>query len=217
MKYFVKTAHGISDAFYQVMRDFLLYGTVQGSGASPSVWLLIVACMLTALTVLAPLAMSFADPWGDIFEERNADSFVDDTYNGCNDSHLETAMPYTEMIANGQACAQIWERILCSSGRALELKKCFWYLVHWQWVNGRPEMAPNVSCPGIIALTSGNVPNYAVIPRLEVWEARRTLGVRPAPDGNFQKEGEFLLNKANQYATWLLASNLNEMDTFIFH
>jgi hypothetical protein len=173
--------------------------------------------MLTALTVLAPLAMSFANPWGDIFEEQNADSFVDDTSNGCNDAHLETAMPYAKMIANGQACAQIWKRILYSSSGALELKKCFWYLVHWQWVNGRPEMAPNVSCPGIIALTSGNVPNYTVIPRLEVWEARRTLGVCPAPDGNFQKEGEFLLNKANQYVTWLLASNLNEIDTFIFH
>jgi hypothetical protein len=37
MKYFVKTAHGISNAFYQVMCDFLLYGTGQGSGASPSV------------------------------------------------------------------------------------------------------------------------------------------------------------------------------------
>jgi hypothetical protein len=89
--------------------------------------------------------MSFADPWGDIFEEQNADSFVNDTSNGCNDVHLETAMPYAKMIANGQACAQIWERILYSSGRALELKKCFWYLVHWQWVNGRPKMAPNVS------------------------------------------------------------------------
>jgi hypothetical protein len=34
---------------------------------------------------------------------------------------------------------------------------------------------------------------------------------------NYRKEGEFLLNKANQYATRLAASNLNEMDTFIFH
>jgi hypothetical protein len=161
--------------------------------------------------------MFFANPWGDIFKEQNADSFVDDTSKGCNDAHLETAMPYAKMIANGQACAQIWEWILYSSGGALELKKCFWYLVHWQWVNGRPEMAPNVSCPGMIALASGNVPNYTVIPRLEVWEARRTLGVRPAPDGNFQKEGEFLLNKANQYVTQLSASNLNDMDTFIFH
>jgi hypothetical protein len=49
-------------------------------------------------------------------------------------------------------------------------------------------MVPNISCLGIIALTSGNVPNYTVITRLEVWEARRTLGVRPAPDGNYQKE-----------------------------
>jgi hypothetical protein len=27
-------------------------------------------CMLTALTTLAPIAMSFADPWGDIFKEK---------------------------------------------------------------------------------------------------------------------------------------------------
>jgi hypothetical protein len=177
MKYFVKMAHGISEGFYRVLCDFLLYGTGQGSGASPAIWLSIVVCMLTALTALAPIAMSFADPWGDIFEERNADSFVDDTSNGCNDAHLETAMPFTNLIAHGQACAQIWERFLYSSGGALELRKCFWYLIYWQWVNGQPEMCPNISCPGIITLTSGNVPNYTVIPRLEVWEAQRTLGV----------------------------------------
>jgi hypothetical protein len=36
----------------------------------------LVIVLLTSLTILAPLAMSFADPWEDIFEERNADSFV---------------------------------------------------------------------------------------------------------------------------------------------
>jgi hypothetical protein len=102
-----------------------------------------------------------------------------------NDANLEKAMLFTELIAKGQECAQICERILYSSGGALELKKCFWYMVSWQWVNRRPEMVPNIGCPGIIALTSGNIPNYTVITRLEVWEARRTLGVRPAPDGNY--------------------------------
>jgi hypothetical protein len=53
-------------------------------------------------------------------------------------------------------------------------------------------MALIISCPGIIVLTLGKVPNYKVIPRLEVWEARQTLGVRCAPDTNYQKEGEFL-------------------------
>ena len=55
-----------------------------------------------------------------------------------------------------------------------------------------------------------------VIPHEEVWVAHHTLGVHPAPDGNYRKEGAFLLNKANQYAAQLLASNLSDMDTFIF-
>jgi hypothetical protein len=161
--------------------------------------------------------MSFADPWEDIFEERNADSFVDDTSNRCNDGLQEEAMPYTEPIAKAQVMAQIWERILYSSGGALELRKCFWYLLYWTWENGRLQLATKIECPGIIALTSGHVPYYAVIPRLEVWEARRTLGVRLAPDGNYQKEAAFLFDKANQYAVRLSTSRLSEMDTFIFH
>jgi hypothetical protein len=32
--------------------------------------------------------------------------------NGCNDAHLETAMPFAKLIAHGQTCAQVWERIL---------------------------------------------------------------------------------------------------------
>jgi hypothetical protein len=32
----------------------------------------------------------------------------------------------------------------------LELKKCFWYLVYWQWIDGWPQMAPIINCPGII-------------------------------------------------------------------
>jgi hypothetical protein len=212
MKYFVKTAHGISTEFYRVLRNYPLYGTGQGSGASPSVWLSLVIVLLNSLTILAPHAMSFVDPWEDIFEERNTDSFVDDTSNGCNDGHQEEAMPYKELIAKAQGMAQIWERILYSSGGALELRKCFWYLVY-----GHPQMMMTIECPGIISLTSGNVPNYTVIPRLEVWEARRTLGVRLAPDGNYHKEAAFLLDKANRYAVRLSTSRLSEMDTFIFH
>jgi hypothetical protein len=72
-------------------------------------------------------------------------------------------------------------------------------------------MRKNISCPGIIALTSGNVPNYQVIPRLDVWEARQTLGVQPAPDGNYRKEGGFRLFKGNIYANRLSTSNLNDV------
>jgi hypothetical protein len=78
-------------------------------------------------------------------------------------------------------------------------------------------MMPNVSTPGVIALTQGHVPNYIVIKWLEVWQAMRNLGVCAAPDGNYRKEAAFLQQKANMYASHLLSSNLMEMDTFIFH
>jgi hypothetical protein len=61
-----------------------------------------------------------------------------------------------------------------SCGRALEIQKCFWYLMYWQWTSSWPELASNIACPGTTALTSGCVPIYTVIPREEVWVAKRT-------------------------------------------
>jgi hypothetical protein len=36
------------------------------------------------------------------------------------------------MFALMQSKAQIWEQLLYSSGGALELSKCFWYLMYWE-------------------------------------------------------------------------------------
>jgi hypothetical protein len=80
--------------------------------------------------------MSFMDPWQDIFDKHNADSYVDDNLSRCNDAHLDEQMCYKELIKYGQEMAQIWEHLLYSSSGALELLKCFWYLMHWQWING---------------------------------------------------------------------------------
>jgi len=85
------------------------------------------------------------------------------------------------------------------------------------WVDGRPEMMPSISSPATIALTKGHTPVYTVIERKETWEAMRTLGVRVAPDGNYRKEAQFLKTKADTFAARLMTSNLNRMDTFIFH
>jgi hypothetical protein len=89
------------------------------------------------------------------------------------------------MVINLQHTAQTWERILYSSGGALNIKKCFWYLVHWEWHKGRPSMATSVMTLAMITLTSGSTPVYEVVPRKEPWDAMRTLGVRVAPDSNF--------------------------------
>jgi hypothetical protein len=44
MKYFVKTMHGISEAYSQTTQSYCLFGNGQGSSGSPSIWLSIVVC-----------------------------------------------------------------------------------------------------------------------------------------------------------------------------
>jgi hypothetical protein len=98
-----------------------------------------------------PMAMSFTNPWGNIVDVCNADSYVNNTLTGITDATMVNPLPLPDMIGKMQAVAQIWEHILYSSGGALELPKCFWCLIYWQWINGWPEMMPNVSTPGVIA------------------------------------------------------------------
>lgn len=179
MQYFIKTMHGISEAYYQSSQSYHLFSTGQGSGGSPSIWLSIVVVLLSALTAMAPAAMTFikANPWCDILSEWNADSYVDDTFTGVNDVMHDDPLHWMEMFSLMQSMAQIWEHLLYSSGGVLELLKCFWYLMYWEWVNGWPHLIPNVAMPGVIALMQGHIPTYIVINRLEVWEAQHTLGV----------------------------------------
>jgi hypothetical protein len=75
------------------------------------------------------LKQSFADPWGNIVDVRNADSYVDDTSTSITDATMADPLPLPDIIGNMQTVAQIWERILYSSRGVLELPKCFWYLI----------------------------------------------------------------------------------------
>ncbi len=180
MKYFVKTMHGISKASYWATQSYCLSGTGQGSGGSPSIWLSIVLVLLSALTAMAPAAMYFADPWQNLHSEWNADSYVDNASTRVNNVIHDEPLHWMEMFALMQSVAQIWEWLLYSSGGALELPKCFWYLMYWEWVKGRPSLIPNVAMPGMIALTQGHIPNYTVMNHLvmsciKVWVGHNVI------------------------------------------
>ena len=79
MKYTVKTAYGVSDNNYQGTPFEPLFGTGQGSGASPSVWLTLVVILLNTLDRLVPDRINFVPLRGDRTHQRLVDAFVDDT------------------------------------------------------------------------------------------------------------------------------------------
>jgi hypothetical protein len=111
MQYTVKTVHGISSDNYSGTPFEPLFGTGQGSGASPAVWLSLVVILMKTLDHLIPERMEFQSPDESITHSCLIDAFVDDTSLGFTDSGL---LSYPEMITRINHIAQTWVRLLHS-------------------------------------------------------------------------------------------------------
>jgi hypothetical protein len=127
-------------------------------------------------------------PYTGILTQRTGDGFVDDVSNVFNFglTAMLSAQYSEQMIANGmQAEAQTWERLLWLTSGALELSKCFFYIMSWDFhKNGTPILLSPIKMETIdIRLTSGTDPSPHKIEHKSVYEAHRTLGVWPPPSG----------------------------------
>ena len=121
MKYTIKTVHGISEDNYHGTPFSPLFGTGQGSGASPAVWLTLVVTLMNTLDRMIPERMQFDSPDTHMRHSRLIDAFVDDTSLGFTDTGYITL---ETMISKLNHMAQTWKKLLYYSGGALNLPKC---------------------------------------------------------------------------------------------
>jgi hypothetical protein len=211
LKYTVKTTYGISERYIASNGHEFLYGTGQWSGASPSVWLTLSTVLLTALKALTIRDMVFKNPTGTIQAERHSDSFVDDTQNGLNDAFLPKPWSLVELHEHLSHMSQSWEKLLYSSGGALETSKCFYYLMYWKWNSGIPVLMTKSDMSHLpsITLTSGSQSSRTTIHHKDVSESHLTLGVYLTPTGDESAQFHHLLAKAYRIATMVLTSKLS--------
>ena len=90
MQYSTKHVYGISSKSYTGTEAEPLFGTGQGSGASPAIWLGLVVILLNSLDRMSceddiP-GLDFADPWSDFRVSWRVGAFVDDTNQGIVDT-----------------------------------------------------------------------------------------------------------------------------------
>jgi hypothetical protein len=214
MKYTVKTIYGISKQNYHGTPFEPLFGTGQGSGASPAVWLTLVVILLNTLDKLIKSRMSFQSPDHKQLHERLADAFVDDTSMGFTDPGL---LSYSSMITELQHIAQTWEKLLHYSGGALNLKKCHWWMMYWEWTDGRPMLRPHRPDDPSVQLTKGRDTTPHIIKHSGTTQANRILGVFLAPNGDFTKQLSKLRQKAHQYSSRLRKSRLTPNEAYTFY
>jgi hypothetical protein len=214
MQYTVKTIYGISEESYQGTPFTPLFGTGQGSGASPAVWLSLVVLLLNTLERVTPSRISFRSPDGTLDHRRLVDAFVDDTAIGITDSG-DKSLP--DLVKSLEDVAQTWEQLLHFSGGALNLKKCSWYVMYWDWRNGRPVLRPHQAADPEVQLRQGNSDDTTPIQRQSLTTASRVLGVHQTPMGDFSVHIQSMKTKADTYAGYLKSPRLTPSDIRVFH
>jgi hypothetical protein len=94
-----------------------------------------------------------------------------------------------------------WIRILWISGGNLNVEKCFYYYLQpsFNFATQKITYKPTRQSLGHIKINNPATQTTIEIKRLEPKEARRTLGVMVAPDGNASKQYQVTKEKATTY------------------
>ena len=80
-----------------------------------------------------------------------------------------------------------WEGGIRATGGAIVPEKSHWYLIDFKWDQGNWHYATKEDAPATLTVQD-STGQRCTLDQLSTHEARRTLGVRLAPDGNDQEE-----------------------------
>ena len=207
MKHKIRTAYGDSEESYGGEEDDDQHGSSQGNGAGPAIWALVSSPLLEILRkhgygakLLGPIKKDFFHLCGF--------AFVDDTDTV---QVMEPGTSTEELIAVAQEELNLWEKLIKATGGALEGDKSDFTIVQWIWKDGKASYMP----------MQGEEYNMTVVnsegeeedlTQLAPDEARRTLGVWQASDGNETTQTKKMKEKALDWSNRVQCSVLDRPD-----
>lgn len=127
-------------------------------------------------------------------------AFVDDT--DLIHSSMNSSVPGEVLASDAQKMLTWWIELLEGTGGALRPDKSFWYLVDFKFSKGRWRYRTSADMPGLLEVSESDGWTF-LLDRLEPSQARETLGVFIAMDGNWRAQKEALIQKSQTFATQL--------------
>jgi hypothetical protein len=200
-----------------------LYGPGQGSMCGPLFWLLCYWLTVESVDPLIPIA-TYMSACRSILVKVTGVSFVDDTGLGMTSSYLWQSNLFDEenrkqdfrhTLSHLQTIAQHWERLLFTTGGALNLSKCFSYSMSWKQTKGYPALASITQTPGDLTLTTGYEQIPKPIPRIDPTYAFRTLGVHISLSGKQHEQIKVLRIYAQSYHYAVQSSTLTFPEAYL--
>ena len=220
MRYAVKQLTGISSKEYFGTLEDPLFGTGQGSGASPAIWLALVVILLNCLDRLSNEeqipGLSFKDPWEEFEANWRVGAFVDDTNQGVMDPFGWLSLEELTEQMRGLA-GQLWETLLNISGGCLNLAKCSWTVQHWQWIKGRPSLSPMKKSDPPLLMTSGANHEHHIIRQYPNEKEVKGLGVFMNFYGTFAVHAQTMRFKFDGLARRLSKSSMSPILSRVYY
>ena len=196
VKHYMRTTYGDSSTAYSCI-EVPFQGVYQGNGAGPGIWLLVSIPIINMLksagfgftvrTVLSGDEFSFV-----------CYTFVDDS--DVVHSSILNDSDTSNLVAEMQEVVDTWEGGLRASGGALVPTKSYWFLISFVFESNRWRYARLEECPGSISIRDIDGSQRVNLERLDIYEARETLGVWIAMDGNQRAQTQALIALAHLWA-----------------
>ena len=208
-KRFVKTKHGVSKNSIRTTRESPLFGIGQGNGGGPAIWLAHLTVMFTALSSICTGFMVGCIKGLEILTTVGT-GYVDDVTLFVS---LDPKEPQTEEQVKKriQRMASKWEKLLFLTGGKLELSKCFWLPITWNWRHGEPVVKGTRDSPVELHLTESESRTKINIPRIAPSTAEKRLGIRYSADGKWAKEYKYWLDFTKDFAITVRKARLDRL------
>lgn len=191
MTHHIKTVYRTSEISYSHTQDTPLYGPSQGCTCGIPLWNLLYSLIISSINPDINGA-AFYSICREVMVNLFGASFVDDTGLAVtSDYHVDPVLTMEEnrvqsishTVKKLQHLGQHWERLLFSTGGAINLQKSHWYLPATRWNKGKPTLVKQTAHQSQLLLTSGYSAHPEKIPQLDPYSSFQTLGVHISPSG----------------------------------
>jgi len=136
-------------------------------------------------------------------------SFVDDT------NLIQTSQTIHSMATKTLPCMQaaldLWNQVLSTTRGTLVPEKSFWYSIDFKWTSGRWKQYITQEMANKHLMMNDHQDQLQLQAKLLPSEARRTLGVYFAPNGNNQLQEQILLAKTWEWVENIKVAHLDWM------
>ena len=205
MTHNVSTVHGISDSHYGGCCT-LPNGVLQGNGFAAQVCWAAISSILFEIYENEGFGAEIKSALEDKHIKLAGMAFVDDT--DLMDMERDNEM-VQDLLRRTQAGLDLWNQLLEVTGGALEPRKTDWCIVRYAKEKGKWK---EKSMEATLTLEDEDTKQRIELKLLQPKEARRTLGIWQAGDGQQQTQTNILLENIISYGQQIKISGLSRRE-----